>query len=274
MSDPPDDWIDAERPDPYVGTVIADRYRIIYKLGQGGIGVVYLAEHIHIEKRVAIKLLAEHLSLSPGLIPNLLQEAKTTAKIRHENIVDITDFGKTELGNVFLVMEYLEGRSLSDEITSGGPIPVARVRTIMAQVFSALSAAHAKDIIHRDLKPENLFLITVDKRVDFVKVLDFGLSSMRTLGEKRHSAVGSELVGTPHYMSPEQIQGEPPDRSFDIYAAGCVVYEMLTGKPAFDAATVVGILLKQVRENPPPPSQRAPRGTVSQRLERISKMVD
>src|SRR4051812_14249967 len=144
--------------DPLVGRVISERYRVIRKLGEGGMGTVYLAEHVFIEKKVALKVLSEDFARKPDLVARFMQEAKAATRIGHENIVDITDFGEVSRGSVFFAMEYLPGGDLASHIRTGGPMPLGRVRRVFNQVCRALAAAHSKGIIHRDMKSENIFL--------------------------------------------------------------------------------------------------------------------
>jgi len=155
--------------DPYVGRVLSERYRIIKKIGEGGMGTVYLAEHIVIEKKVALKILSDDLARKGDLVQRFMQEAKAASRIGHENIVDITDFGQTDAGSVFFAMEYLDGGDLATIIREDGPLPFARVRPIMTQICRALGTAHGKGIIHRDMKPENIFCVTRDGRADLVQ---------------------------------------------------------------------------------------------------------
>jgi serine/threonine-protein kinase len=249
--------------DTYVGTTIADRYRVISKLGEGGMGVVYLAEHVFIEKRVALKVLSEDFARKADLVARFMQEAKAASKIGHENIVDITDFGETASGSVFFAMEFLDGKDLAGHIKTDGAMPFSRAKQIMNQICRALGAAHSKGIIHRDMKPENVYLVTREGRADFVKVLDFGIAKMSALDEGGSRLTRTGMIfGTPEYMSPEQAKGDKPDHRVDIYAAGCILYEMLTGDVPFHAETFMGVLTKHMFEPPEPPSQRNPNAAI------------
>jgi serine/threonine-protein kinase len=256
--------------DPYIGSTVADRYRVIKKLGEGGMGVVYLAEHVFIEKKVALKILSEDFARKADLVARFMQEAKAASKIGHENIVDITDFGEIAHGSVFFAMEYLPGGDLASHIRHGGPMPFARARPIMNQVCRALAAAHSKGIIHRDMKPENIFLIDREGKADFVKILDFGIAKMNAVddGGERLTRTGM-IFGTPEYMSPEQARGDRPDHRVDIYAAGCILYEMLTGDVPFHAETFMGVLTKHMFDEPDPPSQRAPDMAIPPELDAV-----
>jgi serine/threonine-protein kinase len=256
--------------DPYIGTNVAGRYKILRKLGEGGMGVVYLAEHVFIEKKVAIKILSEDFARKADLVARFMQEAKAASKIGHENIIDITDFGETQNGGVFFAMEFLDGADLAGHIKQDGPMTVERVRYIFNQLCRALGAAHSKGIIHRDLKPENIYLIEREGRGDFVKVLDFGIAKISSLDEGGSRLTRTGMIfGTPEYMSPEQARGDKPDHRVDIYAVGCILYEMLTGDVPFHAETFMGVLTKHMFEQPEPPSQRAPEQNISPDIEAV-----
>jgi serine/threonine-protein kinase len=258
--------------DIYLGNTIADRYRLDRKLGEGGMGVVYLGHHVVLEKAVAVKILAEDLARRPDLVQRFLQEAKAASRIHHENIVDITDFGQTHSGTVFFVMELLEGRDLATLIRKEvGAVSWPRAKPILVQICRALSAAHAKNIIHRDMKPENVYLVGREGSTDFVKVLDFGIAKMTGMEESagaRLTRTGM-IFGTPEYMSPEQAQGTHPDHRVDVYAVGVIMYEMLTGQVPFKADTFMGVLTKHMFEPPVPPSQVRPDLGITPELDAI-----
>jgi serine/threonine protein kinase len=253
-----------------LGQTVAGRYRVLKKLGEGGMGTVYLGEHVTIEKKVALKVLLQEYARKSDLKDRFLQEAKAAAKIGHENIVDITDFGDTPDGSVFFAMEFLEGHDLAQVIRKDGPIPWARGKPILLQICRALGAAHSKGIVHRDMKPENIYLIEREGRADFVKLLDFGIAkvSVDEGTEKRLTRTGM-IFGTPEYMSPEQAQGAKPDHRVDIYAVGVIMYEMLTAKVPFKADTFMGILTKHIFEQPTPPSQMNPDARIPAEVEEI-----
>jgi tRNA A-37 threonylcarbamoyl transferase component Bud32 len=245
--------------DPLLGLVLSDRYRIIRKLGEGGMGTVYQAEHALIEKRIALKVLFPELTRRTDLVARFLQEAKSASRIGHENVIDISDFGQSPEGFVYIAMEYLDGHDLAHVIKTEGPQPWPRTRSILMQIAKALRAAHEHGIIHRDMKPENVFLIQREGRPDFVKVLDFGIAKVVNVddGGPRLTQAGM-IFGTPEYMSPEQAQGQTPDHRVDIYALGCVMYHMLTGEVPFHADNFMGILTKHMLETVVPPRQRKP----------------
>jgi serine/threonine-protein kinase len=239
--------------------VLQDRYRILSKIGEGGMGAVYLAVHTLIERKLAIKILSQDFARKPDLVQRFLQEARAAARIGHENIVAVTDFGETTSGSVYIVMEYLEGCDLAQAIRAAAPgtMPLPRVRHIVLQICRALYAAHQKGIIHRDLKPENIFLVNRDGQEDFVKILDFGIAKISNIDETTGRLTRTGMIfGTPEYMSPEQARGDAPDHRVDIYALGCILYEMLTGSVPFAADTFMGVLTKQMFEPLEPPSRR------------------
>jgi tRNA A-37 threonylcarbamoyl transferase component Bud32 len=252
---------DAQPPaaDPLIGLVLSERYRILRKLGEGGMGTVYQAEHALIEKRIALKVLFPELTRRTDLVARFLQEAKSASRIGHENVIDISDFGQSPEGFVYIAMEYLDGRDLSQLLKADGPQPWARARPILMQIAKALRAAHEHGIIHRDMKPENVFLIQREGRPDFVKVLDFGIAKVVNLedGGPRLTQAGM-IFGTPEYMSPEQAQGQTPDHRVDVYAVGCMMYHLLTGEVPFTADNFMGILTKHMLEPVVPLRQRRP----------------
>jgi serine/threonine protein kinase/TolA-binding protein len=245
---------DEAEPD-LIGAEIDGRYRVIELIGEGGMGKVYLAEHVEIGKRVALKVLHPSYSRMPDLVERFRREARAASKIGHPNIVDVTDSGTTADGSVYFVMEYLEGVELGSVIEREGALDVARALKITGQICRALSAAHREGIIHRDLKPENIFLITRDGTADVVKVLDFGIAKTteaEAARERRLTSPGMAM-GTPEYMSPEQAAGRPADARCDVYALGAIMYEMVTGIPPYSGDNFMEILTKKATQDPPPP---------------------
>ena len=245
--------------DPLVGKVLSERYRIVRKIGEGGMGAVYQAEHALIEKKMALKILFQDLTRRPDLIARFLQEAKSASRIGHENVIDISDFGQSPEGLVFIAMEYLDGQDLGKLLKKEGAMHWERARPILMQIAKGLRAAHGNGIIHRDMKPENIYLIQREGRPDFVKVLDFGIAKIVNddTGGPALTQTGM-IFGTPEYMSPEQAQGSTPDHRVDIYAVGCIMYHMLTGQVPFTADNFMGILTKHLLEPPVPPRKRRP----------------
>ncbi len=241
--------------DPLLGTTVDGRYRIEKKIGEGGMGVVYQATHIVLGKKQCLKILRGDMAKDQDVVQRFIQEAQVASSIGHENIVEISDFGRLPDGAVYFVMELLEGEALTDLIKRGGSVPMQEALRIVRQIASALGAAHARGITHRDLKPDNVFLTHRGDGQTFVKVLDFGIAKVQGANSKL-TRTGT-VFGTPHYMSPEQAAGQSVDQRTDIYALGVIMYEMFTGKVPFDADTFMGILTKHMFEPPVPPSQLA-----------------
>ncbi len=240
-----------------LGTTLDGRYAIQKKLGEGGMGVVFLAKHSIIEKLVAIKVLKREVARDHSVVKRFVQEAKAASRIGHPNIVDVTDFGTTPDGMTYSVMEFVEGRTLSQVLKEDRPIALARALPIVAQIAKALAAAHNKGIVHRDLKPENVFVLDRDGRHDFVKIVDFGIAKVTPI---EGNADGPRLTragtvfGTPEYMAPEQAAGRSDtDRRVDIYALGTILYEMLVGKVPHKAKSMVRTLAMQMLDPIPPP---------------------
>ena len=243
--------------DPLIAQTIDGRYEVIGVLGEGGMGKVYRVRHTALDRPFAMKVLRKDLARDEELAQRFIQEAKTTASVRHPNIVSITDFGRLADEAPYFVMELLTGETLGEVIKAGGPIPAARATRIIRQVALALGAAHAVGIVHRDMKPDNVFLIGGVKGSpsDEVRVVDFGAAKI--LGSSRMTKTGI-VFGTPHYMSPEQASGAAVDHRADIYALGIIMYEMFTGRVPFEADTYMGVLTQHMFVNPIPPSQVSP----------------
>jgi serine/threonine-protein kinase len=264
---------EAERFDPLVGTVLAERYAIVRRIGEGGMGAVYEARHAIIGKRVAVKVLLEKFLENQELIARLLQEARLASSIGHENIVDVTDYGTTSDGRAFVVMEFLDGEALAQLVMRDAPLPVERSLGIVRQVCSALSAAHAKGIVHRDVKPENIYLVRRGD-VDFVKVVDFGVSKAVHSREEgpdlqRLTRTGA-VLGTPLYMSPEQARGgDDVDHRADIWSAGLMLYECLTGEVPFRANNYLGVISQVLTQETVPPSQLRPELGIPAAVDRV-----
>ena len=218
------------------GTVLAGRYRIETLIGEGGMGDVYRAKHLKIDKDVAIKVLAPEQMRRPRTVSRFLQEAKAASRIRHENVVDITDYGESD-GCAFFVMEYLAGEDLSFLLKREGRLPWARIKPICIQLLRALSAAHAAEIVHRDIKPHNCFLTERGGKTDFVKVIDFGIAKLYGEGSGEQLTKTGAIIGTAEYMSPEQGMGAELDGRSDLYSVGIIMYRMLTGEVPFSAET-------------------------------------
>jgi eukaryotic-like serine/threonine-protein kinase len=255
-----------------VGSVLDGRYSVLEPLGEGGMGVVYLGRHEHLRKLVAIKVLRRELASSKESLLRFHREAMAAASIGDPHIVDVTDYGFTENGDAFLVMERLEGRDLQHAIVDWGALPAGRAVGIAAQILRALQAAHGRGIIHRDLKAENVFLTERDGQ-DFIKLLDFGISKItQPLDDNPLGATGTGVVmGTPLYIAPEQAQGERNlDQRVDLYALGVILYQMLTGSLPFTGNNALEVMVKHVNEAPTPPRQRRPDLDISPGLEAIT----
>ncbi|HVR62626.1 MAG TPA: serine/threonine-protein kinase [Polyangia bacterium] len=239
-----------------VGQTIGN-YKITAKLGEGGMGVVYLAEHPVIGKKVAMKAIHPELARNAEVVSRFVTEAKSVNQIGHEHIVDISDFGNTTDGEFYFVMEYLQGESMSERLKREERLPVQAAINIAAQVADALGSSHEHGIIHRDLKPENIYLISRGAQKDFVKVLDFGLAKLTQVEEKvSHKTRTGSVMGTPYYMSPEQCEGKATiDHRADIYSLGVILFEMLTGKVPFGGEGYGEIIVKHITM--PPPSVRS-----------------
>jgi len=235
-----------------VGAVIG-RYRLLELLGTGGMSVVYLAEHTVLHKRVAIKLLHDDYSKNPQIVTRFIDEARAAARVRHPGIVDIQDCGTLDDGRAFLVMEPLDGESLAWRLSREGRLPEPFLIELLRQTARALSAAHASGVIHRDLKPANLFL-SIDDAMPWgvlVKVLDFGVCRLVEADKVRLTLSGT-VVGTPTYMAPEQCKNaRNADARSDIYALGCIAFEMAAGQPPFLEKGMGGMMLAHAAAAPP-----------------------
>jgi serine/threonine-protein kinase len=243
-----------------VGSLVRGKYRVVRKLGQGGMGVVYLSEHLLLGGQVALKFLATELSKNPQFIKRFRNEARAAFQLRHPNIVEVLDLDQAEDGSLFIAMEYVDGpslRTVAGGFSSGMPVPLAL--SIARGVASGLAAAHARGTVHRDIKPENI-LLTGTAGVDVqAKVLDFGIAAM--LDGPSPTSLTRGLMLTPEYASPEQWRGMPAadmDGRTDLYALGGVLYEMLTGQTPFHAHTMEGWMFAHLQENPMPPSTLRP----------------
>jgi serine/threonine-protein kinase len=237
-----------------IGRTIGGRYRLIQRLGTGGMSSVYLARHVLIDRLMAIKTLRRDLATDPVQRDRFVREARAVNRINHENIVEISDFRETEDGLLYLVMEYVPGESLLKAM-AGGPFAPLRALHIAEQAAGALARAHQMGVIHRDLKPENLLLVQRRDRSDFVKLLDFGIAKLMD----QPSLTGSQQIfGTPGYIAPEYIQSANLDGRSDLYSLGVILYEMVTGALPFDYEYPGDLLIKHVAEPPIRPSIRRP----------------
>jgi serine/threonine-protein kinase len=262
-------------PQSLVGALLGGRYLVERLIGEGGMGAVYQAEHTHMHKRMAIKVLHPEMGRLPEVVARFEREAMAAAHIEHPNVAAATDFGKLDDGSFFLVLEYVEGESLRDA-TGSQPMRLDRALRIAQQMASALSRAHTIGIVHRDLKPENVMLVTRDGRSDFVKILDFGIAKV-PIGELGNDArtPGQALTqlgmvyGTPEYMAPEQALGQPVDGRADLYSLGVILFEMVTGARPYNHDSKVTLLGMHVTAPIPLMRERAPNLHVPASLEAI-----
>jgi len=252
------DFLDAGRPS-LVGGLIAERYRVERLLGMGGMGAVYYAEHVHMQKPVAVKVLHRQLVALPEVVARFEREAIAAGRINDPHVVTATDFGRLPDGSFYLALEYVSGTGLGDAIRQG-PLGAVRALKITRQILQALAAAHAAGIVHRDLKPENVMLVARAEDPDFVKVLDFGIAKIGdggAAGGERPTPEGAitrlgSVFGTPQYMAPEQAAGQEVDARADLYTVGILLYEMLVGRPPFEADEVSRVLAMHLTQPPPP----------------------
>jgi serine/threonine-protein kinase len=244
--------------DALIGRTLPGGYVILELIGVGGMGRVYRAEQTNLGRTVAVKIVHPHLVGEENAVARFITEARAASRLNHPNSVAVIDFGKTNDGQLYLVMEYLRGMDLARVAYEEGPLPFRRIVDVLRQVLAALSEAHHLGIIHRDLKPENVILEPVRAGGDFVKVVDFGLAKMRE-GSAGPSITSPGIVcGTPEYMSPEQGRGDPLDARSDIYSVGVMMYQLLTGRLPFEADTPTQVVLMHLSKPPPAPDRVAP----------------
>jgi len=236
-------------------------------------GTVYRAEHVQISKVMAIKLLHRELEQNPENVTRFHREAESASRLNHPNTVHVFDFGRTKSGSLYLVMEYVDGDDLAKVIHKEGPMPFGRVAYLCAQVAGSVADAHAAGIVHRDLKPENI-VITEGRDGETAKVLDFGLAKLFEGTVEAQVTSSGTIVGTPYYMSPEQIQGQELDGRSDVYAIGAIMYECVVGKPPFEAPNPVGVLSKHLSEEPLRPSARSPLSVPAEADEIIMRCLE
>lgn len=272
-----------------IGTTIGN-YHLDQILGRGGMGTVYSGEHVYIGKKVAVKVLHPQFAKYEDAVRRFLREARAASSINHPNIVDVTDFGPMPDGGVYFVMESLTGTSLEDLIDRKGALPLHRGINVANQMALALAAAHETGIIHRDLKPDNIMLIRKPGRrdlvrkvdgggssqlvvereadYDFVKILDFGIAKVLGPEESPPSkTLAGAVFGTPEYMSPEAARGKEVDYRADIYSLGVILFDMICGRPPFEATAAADVLAMQIRDDPPSPREIAPQYEITQEVE-------
>ena len=234
-----------------VGQVVAERYHVVKKLGEGGMGQVYLAEHVKMGRRSAIKVMNPSMTHDPDAVARFNREAANASRITHPNVCAVYDFGETPDGLIYLAMEFIEGEPLTDLIEREGALKVPRAVKIFQQTADALQAAHDLGIVHRDLKPDNIMLARGRDGGDIVKVVDFGIAKAVGGDEAGQKVTKTGLVvGTPEFMSPEQLSGDKLDGRSDLYSLALVLYRMLTGRLPFEASTVQETMIKRLTDEP------------------------
>jgi serine/threonine-protein kinase len=256
--------------DKLIGTILDGKYRLDSFLSRGGMGAVFRGTHVMLGRPVAVKMINPDLVTSPEIVRRFQREARAATQLKHPNVVDVYDLGQTADGTLYIVMELVAGGSLKDVIRTSGPMDPARIVRILGQVCDGLAQAHRRNIIHRDLKPQNIMLTVDPGGVETAKIVDFGIA--KTFEPDSHTqltATGSTL-GTPHYMSPEQVTGSIVDGRSDIYSLGVILYEMLTGEVPFNDPSLPSVLVKHMTEPPQPPSARRPDVHVPPELEAVA----
>ena len=239
--------------DPFLGTVLDQRYEVVSVLGAGGMGTVYRARHLALNRLVAVKIMHPQLAVDRKTIQRFEQEARAMSALSHPHLISIQDVGLTKFNTPYLVMEYLECRSLAELLDSDAQMETGRASILLSQIADGLSHAHEKGIVHRDLKPANILVVGSRNR-EFIKIVDLGIAKLLAPDDSQTQArltQTGEVFGSPSYMSPEQCTGAPQDYRVDIYAFGCVIYEMLTGRPPFRKSGVLAVINSHINETPP-----------------------
>jgi serine/threonine-protein kinase len=260
-----------------IGSIVADRYHIEKKLGEGGMGAVYLGEHVKMGRKSAIKVMTQSMASDPEAIARFNREAANAARINHPNVCAIYDFGETEDGTIYLAMEFIEGETLSDMQHREGALELDRAVEILQQTGEALQAAHDLGIVHRDLKPDNIMIARARDGTDVVKVVDFGIAKAMTGEEGQKVTRTGLVVGTPEYMSPEQLSGDVLNGRSDIYSLALVFFRMVTGALPFQAESSQETMIKRLTDDPLKLSEVAPdagwpprlQGVMDRALERM-----
>ena len=253
-----------------VGSIVADRYRITKKLGEGGMGAVYLGEHVKMGRLSAIKVISKSMANDPEAIARFNREAANASRINQHNVCSIYDFGETDDGIIYLAMEFIEGEALTALIEREGALAPKRAADILHQTANALAAAHELSIVHRDLKPDNIMIARSRDGADLVKVVDFGIAkAMGGDEEGQHVTKTGLVVGTPEYMSPEQLSGDQVDGRSDIYSLALVFFRTLTGTLPFQADTAQEIMIKRLTDEPMKLAQALPSASFPPALQRV-----
>ena len=248
----------SKKRDSLVGTCLAGRYDIVERIGAGGMGAVYRATQVGVGRSVALKVIRPEHARNERVIKRFFREVRATAKIEHVNTVRLYDFGEADTGQIFLAMEHLEGRTIKNLVSSGERLSPERIAMIGAQMARGLGAAHAEGIVHRDLKPGNV-MVCQQGGNEVVKVLDFGIAAFTQPSDRLESeklTVSGMVMGTPEFMAPEQVTPGPIDHRCDLYALGCVLYLLTTGRVPHKGTTAVAVMYAHVRDEPKLPSER------------------
>jgi tRNA A-37 threonylcarbamoyl transferase component Bud32 len=258
--------------DPLVGRVLDEKYRLDRRLGEGGMGTVYRATHLLIERPVAVKVLHQRFVEDEAAQERFRREARAAGRLRHTNAVTVTDFGRTADGCVYIVMELLEGRNLREVLAFESPLESGRAVALMLQVAAAVEAAHESGVIHRDLKPANIFIVQPKNAPPLVKVLDFGIAKLAADSvddsEQQALTLTGVMIGTPRYMSPEQCDGAHLTPTADVYSLGIILYEMLTGSTPFTGASPLAVALQHSSKPPRRPTELV--ANIPLELERVA----
>ncbi len=260
----------AVKADALIGKVIAERYKVTARIGAGGMGAVYKARQVGMDRSVGIKVMLREYTQDERIVKRFKVEALAVSRLNHPNTVRIYDFGQMDTGDLYIAMEFLDGKPLDSVLDQTGPMSVNTALHIIKQLASSLAEAHSKGIVHRDLKPENIFLVTVGNDPYFVKVLDFGVAKLKE-GDKRLGTLTQTgaIFGTPKYMAPEQCRGKEVDGRTDIYAMGVILYQLLTGQVPFSGDSPLAIMLQHVQNKPKPPTLLKPELDIPNEVEEI-----
>jgi tRNA A-37 threonylcarbamoyl transferase component Bud32 len=257
--------------DPLAGRVLDEKYRLDSRLGEGGMGTVYRATHLLIDRPVAVKVLHQRFVEDEAAQERFRREARAAGRLRHTNAVTVTDFGRTPDGCVYIVMELLEGRNLRELLAFESPLESGRAVALMSQVAAAVEAAHESGVIHRDLKPANIFIVQPKNAPPLVKVLDFGIAKLAADSgadsEQNALTLTGVMIGTPRYMSPEQCDGAHLTPAADVYSLGIILYEMLTGETPFNGASPLAVALQHSSKPPRRPTELV--ANIPLKLERV-----
>jgi serine/threonine-protein kinase len=255
--------------DPNIGRVLAEQYRVDSLLERGGMGAIYRGTQLSVGRPVAVKMIAADVERSAEHIARFRREAEAMAKLRHPNTVRLFDFGVTDEGQLYMIMELLVGLDLADHLAHTRTLTLPQALGIVRQIAQSLSEAHAQGIVHRDLKPGNIFLSRIAGGDSIVKVMDFGIAGIADDSARTHLTQNGAILGTAAYMSPEQAQGFPVDGRADLYSVGLLLFEMLAGRSPFEASSTVSLLVAQMTVTPPPIAEVCPELAEPERVQAL-----